>query len=118
MFLFGQWTAFFLSVALGCPDLPFAAASFEWADIAGAAPVFLADVDVAAAFFGAACSGAPFFAGLFFGSSLEEKMPVMLSRMDMVLPSVEFDKTIPTAGKLFHVNQLPLMEQQSPRDIN
>ena len=52
--LFGQLAAFFLVGALGCPDFPFAAASFEWFDIAGAAPVFLAADDLAAALFGAA----------------------------------------------------------------
>ncbi|PBC07001.1 hypothetical protein CK230_29095 [Mesorhizobium sp. WSM3859] len=90
--LWRQWTAFFLAGALGCPDLPFEAASFEWADIAGAAPVFLAADDLADAFFGASLFGAAFLSRAFFGSFFDEKMPVMLSMMDIGWPSVETDQ--------------------------
>ncbi|CDX36618.1 hypothetical protein MPLSOD_280055 [Mesorhizobium sp. SOD10] len=71
--------------------MPFEAASFAWADIAGAAPVFFAADDLVAAFVAAAFFGAAFLARAFFGSSFDEKMPVMLSMMDIGRPSVAFD---------------------------
>jgi hypothetical protein len=72
--------------------LPLEAASFEWADIAGAAPVFLAADDPADALFGASLFGAAFLSRAFFGSFFDEKMPVMLSMMDIGWPSIETDQ--------------------------
>ncbi|WP_157678599.1 hypothetical protein [Mesorhizobium sp. WSM1497] len=51
------------------------------------------------AFFVAAFLGVAFLAGPFFAaSSLEEKMPVMVSMMDTALPSVELDQQCAAAG--------------------
>ncbi|RWL50203.1 MAG: hypothetical protein EOR60_02260 [Mesorhizobium sp.] len=99
--------------ALGCPDLPLEAASFEWADIAGAAPVFLAADDPADALFGASLFGAAFLSRAFFGSFFDEKMPVMLSMMDIGWPSIETDQQFRPSGIVPLLIQLHLMEQKS-----
>lgn len=90
-----QRVDFFELAALGWPDLPMLAASLEWAAIAGAAPVLLVVVDLAgAAFFAAAFSGAALadaalLTVAFLGLSFEEKIPVMLSMMDMANPPLK-----------------------------
>ncbi|CDX12556.1 hypothetical protein MPL3356_120040 [Mesorhizobium plurifarium] len=52
----------------------------------------LAAADLAEAFFGVAFFGAALPARAFFGSSFDEKMPVMLSMMDIGWPSVGFEQ--------------------------
>jgi hypothetical protein len=116
--LFGQWPDLFLVGAFGCPDLRFAGASFEWADIAGAAPVFLAADDLAAAFFEAAFFGSAFLARAFFGSSFDEKIPVMLSMMDIGWSSVESINNVDRPEIVPQLNQLSLMEQNPSALLN
>ncbi|MBZ9822161.1 MULTISPECIES: hypothetical protein [unclassified Mesorhizobium] len=97
----------------------FEAAPFEWADIAGAAPVFFAADDLAAVFFGAA-----FLARAFFGSSFDEKMPVMLSMMDIGRPSVELvqqcrpPEIVPLSSQLLLIGQIhSMLLNLNPSDL-